>query len=131
MDKYYNGIAAILLFICVSGNASGAPLFDCLAIVEELNKNLPVEVNQQTTLQKGSCKQTEESVSLIYNYRLDSSDIAPDSSVIVPSKTNLLEKWCSEPQLRSGLMLFDIKLVYEYKSGQAYEQRLLRFSDCL
>lgn len=91
---------------------------ECQQLASTLNEGFPMQINEYTKIMGTICApaaDNKEKITFIYMYNVLNRNIkAPD---VKSERTSQLRSWCTDPDQKLVLSLYDIEYKYQYVDG--------------
>ncbi len=103
----------------------------CQKIVSEINSSAPMTINETTRLANAECISSlkkGKKVKLIYNYKILDGRVAKKD--IESRRPNLVNNWCSKPNMTNTLKAYDVEYKYSYMNDKYIASINLTITDC-
>jgi hypothetical protein len=105
-------------FVLFSSFSNADLLSTCNSMASDLNKQLPMQVDNITTWKATICMQAADVVTLRYMYTINvASNKVTQKDLTDNVRQAQLNQWCSSPDLRKILNLVNIEAVYNDQLG--------------
>jgi len=125
------GLINLLIFVNAAEIQAGElTLSECNQVANNLNQQLPMAVDQITTLKVSGCVTRSGAITFFYNYAISDSVVATQTS-IDSLRSSVLKSWCTDPAFDALLNGADlIAYRYYFTSGAYIGEYTFSSSDC-
>jgi len=103
----------------------------CQKIVSEINSSAPMTINETTRLANAECISSlkkGKKVKLIYNHKILDGRVAKKD--IESRRPNLLNNWCSKPNMINTLKAYNVEYKHSYMNDKYIASINLTITDC-
>ena len=138
--KFYFSTPSITVFLCAIGGSCPTSAVEgvnltlkaCSELTAEINKNVPMAIDQHTTLETTFCTPGKTKPTL--NYRAvmggPKSKINDIEGGLKKMRSQQLNSWCTDPEQVKVIRMADVKNIY-YDVNHVYVGEIdLRSADC-
>lgn len=115
------------------GHAQAISMKECQQVSAEMNKGMPMQVNQVTVISTTFCESGRKKPILTYKTMLEADKELLTTFVqsgIVKEKRHQIRGWCTDPQQLITIKAVDIRVVYYDMLGKYLGEIDHKFEDC-
>ena len=118
-----------IFLIFFSTHSYAGSLFECKALVKETNKNMPMQVNKITKIKSVGCIDGKPPT-IQYLNQVDVNASKNLITTVKSSRLNQLNFWCTSPEQRAVMNIYNIEYKYTDKSGRYIASNRFNKSQC-